>query len=317
LSVPYYIDGVLYGGAVTDGSTVVNKDLIKDFAALFAESNNVEPFIFFTDPHLCQYEGEGWRAEFDEYMSTLKAYYNESAVTRVFCGGDWLGGNIANAKDACYRLGLADAKMREYFEEPHCIRGNHESNFEYSSTNAILNRATIKNLMFRKEGKTYYTVDGDNSKFFVFDTQDEPSSLYDTDYAMEQQIWFAESLKNNTAENIILMAHRFYIGTVEDAAVLPFTEQIMDIAIAYGDRDTISINGTTYDFSDAVGSVKCLLAGHSHADQVRTLNDIPVVLTTHFRDGGTPTFDMCLADYDNSKLHLVRIGTGESRTVDI
>lgn len=250
-------------------------------------------------------------------MATLKAYYNEVAVSKVFCGGDWLGGTIANAEDACYRLGLADAKMREYFEEPHCVRGNHESNFEYSGTNTTLNRATIKNLMFRKEGKTYYTVDGDNSKFYIFDTQDEPSTLYDTDYDLEQQIWFAESLKNNTAENIILMVHRFYIGTVEDGSILSFTQKIMDIATAFGDRSTISINGTTYDFTDAVGSVKCLIAGHSHEDEVRTLNDIPVVLTTHFRDGSTPTFDMCLADYVNGKLHLVRVGTGESRVVDI
>ena len=304
----------------TEDTFAISTEKVQSFAGLFNGSNNVETFMFFTDPHLCQHEGDTWRTEFDEYMSTLKKYYNESPVTRVFCGGDWLGGTISDASDACYRLGLADAKMRESFAEYYNMRGNHESNFSYDGVNPVLNRNTIKNLMFRKEGKTYYSVDGDNSKFFIFDTQDESDSLFDSVHLIEQSVWFVEALKNNTTENIIMMMHivlAFNDATGEFSNVYPTPNQLTLIANAFNERSNIIVNGTNYDFIDAVGKVKFMMAGHTHEDYTTTVNGIPTAITTNLREGGIPTFDLCLADYNNNKLHLVRVGTGENRTIDI
>jgi hypothetical protein len=59
------------------------------------------------------------------------------------------------------------------------------------------------------------------------------------------------------------------------------------------------------------------MCGHQHKDAVVTLGGVPVVMTTHMRDGGVPTYDLCLANYDTNILHLVRIGTGADRTVQI
>lgn len=307
--------------AVVPTSFAIETAKIKSFCELFNGIDKTEPFMFFTDPHLCQFEGDSWREEFDTYMLTLKKYYNECPVTRVFCGGDWLGGTIASASDACYRLGLADAKMREYFAEHYMMRGNHESNFEWSGTNAVLNRETIRNLMFRKEGNTYYSVDGDNTKFFIFDTQNESSTLYDTAFETEQLVWFAEALKVNTVENLAIMLHIVYYPdcepNVSGGTLRTITASLLNIAQAYNNKTSITVNGTVYDFTNATGRVRYLFGGHTHFDSVTTENGIPLIITTQLRDGSTPTFDLCLADYDSNKLHLVRVGTGESRTVDI
>ena len=176
--------------------------------------------------------------------------------------------------------------------------------------------------MFRKEGKTYYTVDGDNSRFFIFDTQDESHTIFDDDYRKEQCLWFAEELKNNTAENIIMMMHMTYVSfdneTQQGTTVWNTPHQLTLIAKAFNERTSLQVNGAVlYDFTNAVGKVRFMMAGHTHGDCIATVNSIPTVITTHLRDGDIPTFDMCLVDYDSGKLHMVRVGTGENRTVDI
>lgn len=40
-------------------------------------------------------------------------------------------------------------------------------------------------------------------------------------------------------------------------------------------------------------------------------------MTTNMQDDDTPTFDLCLVDYDAMMLRTVRVGTGEDRELDL
>lgn len=295
---------------------------INQFAALFNNTENVEPFLFFTDPHLTEFSGDAWRDEFSEYMEKLALVYNETPVERVFCGGDWLGHSELQA-EACYRLGLIDATMRKNFKEYHLIVGNHDTNYQGRLNEASLRytgkltNGTIVNLWARKTKTLYYKVKSTNTDFYVLDTnapQNETSG-YDMVYWNSQLKWLADALENNTSANIAIMLHTFIADDL--SGIEAPSHDIPNLVSAFNTRNAITIDGETFNFSTAKGKIRFCMCGHQHKDAVVTLGGVPVVMTTELRDGGIPTYDLCLANYDTNTLSLVRIGTGADRTIQI
>ena len=88
---------------------------------------------------------------------------------------------------------------------------------------------------------------------------------------------------------------------------------------AYNTRTTITLNGKTYNFATATGKVHFVLVGHSHADFNIVADGIPVIASINGNAdyNHTPSFDLAIADYSNQKLHLVRVGSGANRDIDI
>lgn len=309
------IEGKLVGiGGLTDDV----REKVKSFSAQFKNTNKVESFLFFTDPHLCQFTGDNWRTEFNQYMGTLSACASEAPVSRVFCGGDWLG-HGETKDEACYRLGLIDSTMRKTLPEYHLICGNHDTNYQGREDAASemytgqMDINTINNLWYRKTGKAYYTVEGENTHFFVFDTDAEVGVL--NDYMREQCKWFGEQLQANTCENIVIMVH---IAYKTDGTMEPITEKLLDIAAKFNSRLTATYDGTAFDFTKATGKIRLCMAGHNHCDAIDSSDaGIPIVRTTHMRDGNKPTFDLCLLNYDEGVAKFYRVGTGADRTCAI
>lgn len=275
----------------------------KAFAALFDGKNSVEPFLFFTDPHLAQQSA--WENEFATYTKTLKNYWESVPVENIICGGDWFDADTSDI--ACWKLGYIDAQMRSITENIRLVVGNHDTN--ESGTNPLTNN-TIANLWHRKYGKTYYTFDTVNTKFFVLNSGSEITGADESQYD-----WFANELNKSTKSNIVIFFHM--IRGSGNSVVKPFADTITKIAQAFNGRTSITANGVSYNFASASGKVRFVMAGHMHRDNTEVLNGIPIVETTQLRDGGKPTFDLCFADYDNNALHMVRIGTGSDRTISI
>lgn len=318
----------VYTGRIADLETRLNqakitnlddetRARIEEYSSLFNNTENVESFLYYTDPHLAQFTGDAWRDEFITFTNQLKKVYDETPVSRVFCGGDWLG-NSELQTEACYRLGLVDATMRSMFTEYHSVLGNHDTNYQgkldvnSERGTGRLGQGTIRNLLYRREGKPYYKVKSSQTTFYVIDTQIEGESI--TAYGYEQAHWFATELLSETG-NIAVLPHIIYYNT--SYLVQPLTALILQIAQAYNNRQSITVNGITYNFASGQGKVRYCIGGHIHEDKTTTLYGIPCVITTHMRDGGVPTYDLCLANYDTNKLHLVRVGTGQKRIVDI
>lgn len=282
----------------------VDTEKVKLFAAHYTGENNFEPFLFFTDPHLAQ--GTGWESEFASYIDCLKRYYNSAPVYNIFCGGDWLG-NSDTADEACWKLGYINAQMRSITDNFHLVVGNHDTN---EQGELPLTNDMISNLWHRSHGKPYYSFDAAKTRFFILN-----SGMEDYTEDTNQLDWFANALMSNNADNIALFFH--IVRGSGNGNVQPFANTITTIAKAFNDRTTTTINGITYNFVNANGKVRFAMAGHRHEDWNGVVNGIPVVETTQMRTGGVPTFDLCFADYFNGVLNMIRIGTGENRTIEI
>lgn len=288
-------------------------DKIKTFSALFNNASTIESFLFFTDPHTKR--GIDWADKTAKHIENIKTIYDMSPVDFCVSGGDWLNDSDTQV-EACSALAFIDSQMRKSFDKYYMIMGNHDTNYQgILETNSAANTGrltvdTINNLWFRKNGKAYYSFNGRNTTFFIFDTGIDWNSSFDN-YSLEQAVWFAECLKNSSHEHIAIGGHMLHVSSTDDFS--PLMDKICEISKAFNDRSTIVINGVTYDFDKAVGKIEFLFAGHSHADLTGTLHDIPYFITTMSASG----YDLVLVDYTARNINLVRIGNGTDRVINL
>ena len=288
-------------------------DKVKTFSALFNDSGDIESFIFFTDPHLKK--GADWHDKINAHLESIKTVYDSAPVTFCMSGGDWLNDNDT-VNEACSALGFIDSQMRKFFDEYYLIVGNHDTNYQgiledgSNANTGKLTKNTINNLWFRKTGKSYYTFNGQNTTFFVFDTGIDWNATFD-DYSFEQVLWYADKLKDFTGEHIAIAVHMVHIN--ETNTFNPLTDKICEISNAFNNRSTVTIGDKIIDFSTANGKVEFMLAGHNHADLNGKLHEIPYFMTTMSVSG----YDMVLVDYTARQINLIRIGNGSDRVIDL
>lgn len=284
-----------------------------------------ESFLFFTDPHLL--EGSSWQDQCYEFISIIQKYYNSTPTTFCVCGGDWLGNSDLPA-EACFKMGYIDGFMHSMFNDCYMLVGNHDTNYQgkkdpsSATYTTKLSIQSIKNLWYRK-GEPYYVFDGANTRFYCFDTNTEAQSMGEYDgYGWKQANWFANALLTDDSEHIALAAHIIYYAydsSDTSTGIQPLSEWVLKIAQAYNNRTSIEVNGTAYNFTGRTGKVEFFIGGHYHTDINGILYGIPWVLTINVRknvqDG--PSFDLCIADYDNGLLKMVRVGNGSDRTISL
>ena len=292
-------------------------DKCKEFSSLINNSGLSESFIFMTDPHLL---GSGNTFDvivFKDYIGLLQKYYNSLPVDWMICGGDWLN-NSDYQSNACWKLGYMDATMRKLFKNYYPILGNHDTNYQgvvsaTDSSRGDLTHQTLVNLMFRTNKNTYYEWSGNNTRFFVFDTQTDWESEMN-DFKWEQIDWFANKLLTNTNDHIIILQHIYYTSGVN---IAPMSEQLQSLSGAFNNKGEVTINGKTYNFTSAKGKIHCIIAGHSHRDAIITDSNIPVWLTANMMKDNIATFDLMFVDYVKNQIQAIRVGSGENRTMNL
>lgn len=289
-----------------------------------------ESFLFFTDPHLLEGTSSAWEQRCYEFMSQIQKYYNSTPTTFCLCGGDWLG-NSDLPDQACFKMGYINGFMATMFNDSYLLVGNHDTNYqgkkdsESATYTTKLSVQSIVDLWYRKEKKAYYKFDGARTTFYCFDTGTENQSLAQNDgYQMSQAEWFAVSLLSDNSNHIALAMHIIYYNynaeNLENG-IQPLTLLLSQISNAYNNRSTISVNGTTYDYSTSTGKVEFMIGGHYHQDVVGEMNGIPWIITTNVRHDESvgPSFDLVMVDYDNDTraVKTVRVGNGENRTIPL
>ena len=300
-------------------------DKVKEFSELFIGSEEVEPFLFFTDPHFYIGGGffsDGSRANFEKYMPVIQKAYNSTPVSFCLCGGDWLT-NSDTPAEACAKLGYMDAVTRDFFKVYYPMLGNHDTNYQGVDDGDIpkqLSNQTITNLMFRDFGRNYYTFKTQVSRFYIFDSGTDWASAM-TEYRWEQVDWFAKQLsENDDAHSVIgihIVTNQTKASWEESPSIQPFADNLTLIARAYNGRQTITLNEVTYDFTNATGKVEFVISGHTHWDGMGVVNSIPTMFTTLVMSGYVPTFDLIYADYTNRVVKAIRVGNGENRTMSL
>lgn len=289
----------------------IDQEKVTEFTECFSDTDRVESFLFFTDPHLMP-TGEEYEAQLEQYIKTLEQYYRNTPTSFAVCGGDWLGSNDTKT-EARFKLGRIDGLMRSTFNRYYAVVGNHDTNYQGEGQ---LDDRTIANLWNREHGRSYYAFDGCTTRFYVLDTGLDWDTTMDL-YRWGQIAWLGEQLKTSNVERSALLLHIGLEPSGDSFEPTEFANNILALCGAYNRAESITLNGVVYDFTGRSGRVCFALSGHTHADYNTKVEGIPLISTTHTRSGSTPTFDLCLADYGANVLHLVRVGSGESRTITL
>lgn len=283
---------------------LVINDKIKTIKETMKEpSNNVEKFLFFSDPHpFVSYDKVEWAK--DTKFNRMKEYLDNLGYKFIICCGDFLTDH--NKQTAIDDLKLANKVMVETFgDKYYLLLGNHDNN----DKNEEVSHDEIVKILFSKWGKAYYTFKGDCTRFYVFDSDSIPHLAMD-DYKKEQAKWFAESLIKNDDEHIAIVIHMAQI--MDDGGPIS-SEQVTQLSlIAKAFNNKVSYDD--YDFKNTKGKVHVILAGHWHEDNNYILNDIPVYIIDDAQEGN---FDIVLIDYNNNQLRTIRVGDGENRIIKI
>ena len=298
-------------------NTIDVKAKCREFASLFNGSNEIESFIFFSDPHLLEH-GENYESYLNKQITTIEKCYKSSPTSFVMCGGDWLGNSDTQA-EAKYKLGYIDGFMHGMFDKYYPVLGNHDTNYQgYAADGTAkaghLGNETIANLWYREYGANYYAFDGANTRFYVLDSGTDWENTIN-DYRLDQLEWFASKLKTEDKPHSAVAIHIYFINTAGDKGIL--ASEMDNIINAYHNRSSIDVNGTTYDFSNCTGRVEFVITGHTHLDMTTSINGVPVICTLNTRNGGGPSFDMVYVDYDNRKVNTVRVGAGSNRSFNL
>lgn len=290
---------------------------------LCAGNADCETFIYFADPHLL-----GIRSDFSDEikngvvsaLSTAKEAYDALQPAFCLCGGDWL--NAWDTQDvAKEKILYADRQMKKLFGNYHKMLGNHDTNYQgmisdTDNSRGDFPREFIDKEYFSESGSAFHWFDGAGTRFYVLDSGSDWQKAMD-DYRWEQLLWLAGELQKDKSEHIMLSTHMFHT----EGSTLPMSDLLIEICDAFNSRQSIDLQGRSFSFAQAKGSIHAIFAGHTHVDDLVYLGksgNIPVIETCNLCYTSEYTsFDICVIDYSGGRLHLVRCGAGESREVKI
>lgn len=294
--------------------TDLENQIIRAYEDIHINTKHKDAFLYFTDPHISPND-----ASFNNYINTLHNYYSESSTEFCLCGGDWLN-NMDTQVEAKDKLRAINSVTNDIFDNRfYHVLGNHDTNYQ-----GRLNESSVKNTgqlsqadiiesLYPKQKQSFFSFKTNESKFIILNTGIDWD--YNIDNLRLAQInWFANELQNNEKNHIVILLHIYTNDLINPH---PFSEKIMNISEAFNYRLKYSINNKTYDFKYSTGKIACFICGHCHIDFVDNNTSIPVVGTSHLKDGEIPTFDLCLIDWDKNTLNMIRVGTGYSRVINL
>lgn len=304
---------------------------LEEIASTYS-NGNVEMFAFMTDMHYMSANdiwNDDTQAALAKNINKLHEWWSMTPCAYMLFGGDWLNAGDTPAV-AKMKLGIVAGVTSHLFgDRAHHVIGNHDTNYQgKSSADAAANTGRLPLQSIETAllcgGKSYYAFDGPHARGYVLDSGIDWEQSVD-DYTTEQLKWLAASLRDDDCRHSFLAMHIVTNTSESDynGTIIPTqrSKAFIDVAAAYNAKSTITIGDTKFDFASTIGKVAYVIAGHTHWDANGVVNGIPVVITTNAysvgADGTTPTFDVACVDYTNGTMHLVRIGNGNNRTVQI
>ena len=283
---------------------------------------NKSAFLWYHDSH--------WSSNNGKSPVLLKYLFKHTGINKTNYGGDIIYAENANLYEMDYlwqwRNAISDLPNH------HSVAGNHDDGNEVDARwtdNAIYSMllAPEETPDIVRGSKFYYYIDcpSERTRYLYLDTATKNNNvLYDD----EQKAFIKQALINTPAGWHIVAISHIWLNVnydVNPPAATGFSyggKIYLDMFDSYNNRDG--------DFANCQGTVEFCIGGHSHVDNDYTSTcGIPVILTecdgTYVRSGlsctaGTITensVNAIIADYDNKKVNVIRIGRGSSRVVPI
>lgn len=287
--------------------------------AMAAAAGNRSAFLFYTDAH--------WTHNHKKSPALMKYLCMNTPIKKVIFGGDIVhdeGDDMSYLDD--WREAVSVLPCH------HSVPGNHDDG------NEIDNRwddAYIYDFLLADEA-TDDVVKGDGLYYYIDDVAEKTRYLY-LDTATKdgnilndpvQEAWLKRTLLSTPSGwHIIAIGHIWRVyenvnGVDVDAGFSMGAEVCLDMFDAY--------NARTGDFASCTGKVEFCIGGHLHWDSDHVSDGgIPVLIITtdgrRVKNGETNTagtiteasVSAIVADYAAGVVKVIRIGRGNSRTVNL
>lgn len=311
-SVPRY-----WLGALREGAQAIN-------TALCEAGANKSAFLFYTDAH--------WNYGSGMSPRLLKYLYRHTGMTKTNFGGDIVHDESAEYNTMEYLWNWR--RQLKDLPNHHSVVGNHDDG---NATNNLFSQEYVYGYLLGPE-ETEHTVRDRTGMYYYIDNGAEHTRyLYlDTAYkgVTDGQLAFVKQALLTAPDDwhIVAIAHIWYDT---DYTTSPPSPGSLNSGAAALLSMFDSYNGRVGDYSACGGWVEFCIGGHTHRDYDGTSpSGIPILLmetdSRHVRNGksgtryvykaGTDTESSVsgiIADYDRHKIHVIRIGRGESREVAI
>lgn len=281
-------------------------DKLLTYASCFTGNDGIG-FLFFTDPHTMPSKTYNVTPT-DALMQlmTIRHVFENSPAQYVLCGGDWITTDYTLAEAILIGGRVPNLLREEVSERAYTVIGNHDLNIEKTKDDS-LTETQLARIWFDSD-VGYYTIESRNCACVMFDSGYVTETM--SDYRWSEVDWFAEYLLSNTKDHLFGVIHLVKHDNNTELGL-----NITAIADAFNQKTSITKNGKTYNFSESHGTFHFIMAGHHHTDWQKTINNIPIIGTTTSSNG--LELDCCYADFNDDVLHLIRVGNGNSRDINI
>lgn len=324
--------------ALADGVRAIN-------AAVEAAGRNKSAFLWYTDAHW----GYG-----SEMSPKLLAYLSKNtAIHKVNFGGDF--GNDYEYPDTGKTADDWITVMRRFkaavrdLPNHHSVIGNHDANGSNGKVPYLNGQPNHLYGFAMAQEETPNLVRGGDFCYYIDEPSEKTRYLYlNTSFCWDQNGYgeygqgkFVTDALASTEPgwHIVAISHiwfRYASSSTPTVGSVPvYCQKLLTLFDQYNARRSGSMDigqeTVAYDFTGKGGKVEFCIGGHTHVDFDFTSDGgIPVILTRtdsyHWRDGsvnlktdpGTTAeaaVNGIVADYDNNKISIIRIGKGQSREV--
>lgn len=299
--------------ALEEGAQAIN-------TAMLSAGYNKSAFLFYSDSH--------WDYGSQISPILLKYLYRNTGMTKTIFGGDIVNSEATDYDTMKYLWEWRN--MLKDLPNHHSVVGNHDDG---NATNNLFSEQYIYGYLLAAE-ETPDIVRGDSGIYYYIDNPSEKTRYLYLDTAYQgmtsNQIEFIkQALKSTlTGWHIVVISHAWYYPDYSQYDVRPIPIAGMDSNATTVASILDDYNSRLGEFADCGGWVEFCIGGHVHIDyDGATDGGIPIILvetdSKHIRSdlsftAGTTTeasVNGIIADYDNRKITIVRVGRGTSREI--
>lgn len=290
--------------------------------AMESAGRNKSAFFFYSDAHWSN--DDTYTAKFSPTL--LRYLYTKTSINKTNYGGDIVSAESADTDVMAYLWNWRE-QLRN-LPNHHSVIGNHDDG---NGIDRLLSKDYVYAYLFAPE-ETNDIVWGGDFYYYIDNIPEKTRYLYlDIFYSgitTEQQNFVKEALKTTPSNwHIVVVSHALFDN---DYSVYPPVLQGLASAMQPIYTMFDAYNARTGDFSNCTGKVELCVGGHYHLDHYDyTDGGIPCVIveadTIHNRSGSWPqkgtinesAVSAIICDYNTEKVNIIRVGRGNSYTVDM
>jgi hypothetical protein len=297
--------------ALQNGAKAIN-------TALCTAGPNKSAFLFYSDAH--------WNYGSQKSPLLLKYLYEHTGMTKTIFGGDIVNNEATDYEAMSYLWSWRN--MLKGLPNHHSVVGNHDDGNE---TNNLFSEQYVYGYLLAPE-ETADIVRADGLYYYIDSPAEKTRYLYlDTAYkgVNSKQKEFVKNALISTKESwhIIAISHIWYDTNYSTSppSVGALNSGASELLAMFD-----SYNSRSGEYASCKGWVEFCIGGHTHRDyDGATTTGIPIILvetdSQHVRSGlgytvGTTnesSVNGIIADYDNHRIYVVRIGRGSSREIEV